>query len=349
MANTSSTKPSGKRKRIVLASIAVFAIVLCYVFYNVMRPFHIKDNKTTYILIDDNTNFNGLMEQLRYTTDLSSPLIFEMMAKAVNYPSHIKPGRYAAKNNMNMVRFLRNLKNGNQTPVSLKFNNIRTKADLAGRLSQQLMTDSITLLKAFSDSIITQKYGFTPENITAMFIPNTYEIYWNTPLDKFLDRMYKEYNTFWNDERKNKAQKLGMTPIEISTLASIVEEEARYSDEYPIIARLYMNRLNKGMKLESDPTVKFAVGDFSLKRIYSGHLQKQSPYNTYLNIGLPPGPIRIPSIKGIDATLSPTQNNYLFMCAKEDLSGRHNYAETFAEHKVNAERYRKALNERGIK
>ena len=348
MANTTSTKSSGKRKT-VLALITLLAIVLGYVSYNVMRPFHIKDNKTKYVLIDDNTNFNGLMEQLRYTTNLSSPLLFKMMAKAVNYPSHIKPGRYTAKNNMDMVTFLRNLKNGKQTPVSLKFNNIRTKADLAGRLSQQLMTDSITLLKALSDSAVINKYGFTPDNITAMFIPNTYEIYWNTPLDKFFDRMHKEYNTFWDDERKNKAEKLGMTPIEISTLASIVEEEARYSDEYPIIARLYMNRLNKGMKLESDPTVKFAVGDFSLKRIYSGHLQKQSPYNTYLNIGLPPGPIRIPSIKGIDATLSPAQNNYLFMCAKEDLSGRHNYAETFAEHRVNAERYRKALNERGIK
>lgn len=348
MANTTSTKSSGKRKT-VLALITLLAIVLGYVSYNVMRPFHIKDNKTKYVLIDDNTNFNGLMEQLRYTTNLSSPLLFKIMAKAVNYPSHIKSGRYAAKNNMDMVTFLRNLKNGKQTPVSLKFNNIRTKADLAGRLSQQLMTDSITLLKALSDSAVINKYGFTPDNITAMFIPNTYEIYWNTPLDKFFDRMHKEYNTFWDDERKNKAEKLGMTPIEISTLASIVEEEARYFDEYPIIARLYMNRLNKGMKLESDPTVKFAVGDFSLKRIYSGHLQKQSPYNTYLNIGLPPGPIRIPSIKGIDATLSPAQNNYLFMCAKEDLSGRHNYAETFAEHRVNAERYRKALNERGIK
>ena len=181
-----------------------------------------------------------------------------------------------------------------------------------------------------------------------MFIPNTYEVYWDTNIDSFLKRMQKEYKAFWNEDRKAKAQKIGLSPTEVSTLASIVEEEATYSDEYPIVAGLYLNRLKKGMRLEADPTVKFAVGDFGLRRILFKHLETESPYNTYKNTGLPPGPIRVPSIKAIDGTLSPAQHNYLFMCAKEDLSGRHNFSTTLAEHSRNATKYQRALNERGI-
>ena len=160
--------------------------------------------------------------------------------------------------------------------------------------------------------------------------------------------MKKEYDRFWNDNRKSKAENIGLSPVQVSTLASIVEEEATYPDEYPVIAGLYLNRLKKGMRLEADPTVKFAVGDFSLRRILFRHLEVESPYNTYKNTGLPPGPIRIPSIKAIDGTLSPQQHNYLFMCAKEDLSGRHNFAATHAEHARNAARYQRALNQKGI-
>jgi UPF0755 protein len=181
-----------------------------------------------------------------------------------------------------------------------------------------------------------------------IFIPNTYEIYWDTSIDNFLKRMRKEYDRFWNDERRSKAEKIGLSPIQVATLASIVEEEATYIDEYPIVAGLYLNRLKRGMRLEADPTVKFAVGDFTLRRILFRHLEVESPYNTYKNGGLPPGPIRIPSIQAIEGTLSPQQHNYLFMCAKDDLSGRHNFATTHAEHARNAARYQRALNERGI-
>ena len=221
-----------------------------------------------------------------------------------------------------MPDVIRMLRSGNQTPVSITFNNMRTKENLAGRISQQLMMDSIELLNALNDAEKVKELGFNENTLVAMFVPNTYEVYWDTSVDNLLSRMKKEFDRFWNNDRKANAEKLGLSPIQISTLASIVEEEATYSDEYPIVAGLYLNRLKKGMRLEADPTVKFAVGDFSLRRILFRHLEVESPYNTYKNTGLPPGPIRIPSIKAIDGTLSPQSHNYLFMCAKDDLSGR---------------------------
>jgi UPF0755 protein len=182
-----------------------------------------------------------------------------------------------------------------------------------------------------------------------MFIPNTYEVYWNTPAEKLIERMKREYDVFWNNDRRRKAENIRLTPIEVSILASIVEEETAAPDEYPIVAGLYLNRLYKGMMLQADPTVKFAVGDFSLRRILNRHLEVDSPYNTYMYAGLPPGPIRIPSPKSIDAVLNHTVHNYLYMCAKEDFSGRHNFAVTLKEHNKNAEKYRAELNRRGIK
>jgi len=247
-----------------------------------------------------------------------------------------------------MPEVIRLLRSGNQTPADITFNNIRTTENLAGRLSQQLMVDSITLLNALKKTTVPKKYGFNEATFLSMFIPNTYEVYWDTSIDNLLNRMKREYDAFWNESRKDKAEKLGLTPVGVSILASIVEEEATYADEYPVVAGLYLNRLNRGMRLEADPTVKFAVGDFSLRRILYRHLEVESPYNTYKNSGLPPGPIRIPSIRAIDGTLSPQQHNYLFMCAKDDLSGRHDFAATHAEHARNARAYQQALNKRGI-
>lgn len=225
---------------------------------------------------------------------------------------------------------------------------MRTKENLAGRISEQLMLDSLTLLNMLNSETNLKSLGFDTNTIVAMFIPNTYEVYWDTSIDKLMNRMKNEYSTFWNESRKAKAKQVGLSPIEVSILASIVEEEATYSDEYPIVAGLYLNRLKRGQRLEADPTVKFALNDFSLRRILYKHLEVESPYNTYRNEGLPPGPIRVPSIKGIDATLSPQDHKYLFMCAKEDLSGRHNFATTHAEHVRNAARYQRALNEKKI-
>ena len=204
------------------------------------------------------------------------------------------------------------------------------------------------LLCLLNDSVYCDSLGFTPETINALFIPNTYEIYWNISADKFIRRMKREYDAFWTPERLKKAEEIGLTPVEASILASIVEEETAASDEYPIVAGLYINRLHAGIPLQADPTVKFAVGDFSLQRILFEHLEIDSPYNTYINTGLPPGPIRIPSKKGIDSVLNYTKHNYIYMCAKEDFSGTHNFASNYADHMANARKYWKALNERKI-
>jgi UPF0755 protein len=191
--------------------------------------------------------------------------------------------------------------------------------------------------------------GFNTTTVKTMFIPNTYEVYWNISTERLVERLKREHDVFWNENRRNKAKELRLSPVEVSILASIVEEETAIADEMPIVAGVYINRLYKGMRLEADPTVKFAAGDFSLQRILFKHLEIESPYNTYLHGGLPPGPIRIPSIQGIDAVLNYSKHNYLFMCAKEDFSGRHNFAVTLREHNRNAERYRAELNRRGIR
>ncbi|MDR1743648.1 MAG: endolytic transglycosylase MltG [Dysgonamonadaceae bacterium] len=332
--------------RVIIVLAALAAIAVFYAHKTVLAPF--KTKETVYVYIGPDKNFDKLVQQLNEKAGLPSESLFRLIAQRMKYPENIKTGRYAVRNGDNMMSLIRRLRSGEQTAVDLTFNNIRTKDNLAGRLSQQLMVDSLTLLNALNDAEKARSFGFDENTFVAMFIPNTYQVYWDTSEDKLLARMKKEYDAFWNADRRAKAEKQGLTPVQVSTLASIVEEEATYADEYPVVAGLYLNRLHRGMRLEADPTVKFAVGDFALRRILYRHLEIDSPYNTYKNDGLPPGPIRIPSIKGIDATLSPQQNNYLFMCAKDDLSGRHNFAATHAEHTRNAARYQKALNERGI-
>ncbi len=342
-------KPKEKSRKIflwIVITLLLIAIVgIITVRQTILKPFNLKE--TAYIYIDKEKNYEDVISQLK-KANLPSEQMFRLLSERMNYYNNVKTGRYAIKDGMTMPDVIRMLRSGNQTPVSITFNNMRTKENLAGRISQQLMMDSIELLNTLNDAEKVKELGFNENTLVAMFVPNTYEVYWDTSVDNLLSRMKKEFDRFWNNDRKANAEKLGLSPIQISTLASIVEEEATYSDEYPIVAGLYLNRLKKGMRLEADPTVKFAVGDFSLRRILFRHLEVESPYNTYKNTGLPPGPIRIPSIKAIDGTLSPQSHNYLFMCAKDDLSGRHNFAITHAEHSRNATRYQQALNQKGI-
>lgn len=336
------------RKIILWTLFLLFIIALAAAFVakrTIFKPFNIKE--PAYIYIDKERNYENVISQLK-NANLPSEKMFRILSERMNYPTKIKTGRYAIENGMTMPDVIRMLRAGNQSPVKVTFNNMRTKENLAGRISQQLMIDSLSLLDAVNNESKINALGFDENTIPAMFIPNTYEVYWDIGVESFINRMKREYDAFWNADRKAKAEKIGLTPMQVSVLASIVEEEATYSDEYPIVAGLYLNRLKKGMRLEADPTVKFAVGDFSLRRILFRHLEVESPYNTYKNTGLPPGPIRIPSIKAIDGTLSPESHNYLFMCAKEDLSGRHNFATTHAEHARNAARYQQALNQKGI-
>ena len=261
---------------------------------------------------------------------------------------YVRTGRYIIEPKMDILTLYRKLRNGQQDPIMLTIPSSRTMALLAGAISKKLMLDSLTLTNTFTDEEFCQKMGYTTSTLPALFIPNTYEVYWDISLKGLMARMQKENKAFWNTEREQKAKKLNLTHEEICTLASIVDEETANDAEKPIIAGLYLNRLHKGMLLQADPTVKFAVGDFTLRRILGKHLKIESPYNTYLNIGLPPGPIRIASIKGLDAVLNYREHNYLYMCAKADFSGTHEYAATFNEHQKNARNYIRALNARNI-
>lgn len=331
----------------IVATLLVIALALgWYIKSTVFKPIELPE--TAYIYIYPTTNYEEVSKQIKEKVALPSDKIFDMISERMNYPQRVKAGRYAIKDGMTVPEMIRMLRAGSQSATKLTFNNIRTREDLSGRIAEQLMLDSLSLLSALKDTNQIETLGFDTNTVVAMFIPNTYEVYWDTSVEKLLERMHKEYNTFWNESRKDKAIKIGLNPIEVSTLASIVEEEATYADEYAIVAGLYLNRLKRGQRLEADPTVKYAVGDFSLRRILYVHLEVESLYNTYRNEGLPPGPIRIPSIKGIDATLSPADHKYLFMVAKDDLSGRHSFSTTHAEHVRKAKKYQQALNERKI-
>lgn len=340
------------KKKLKIVAIVLGVLLLIgagvgvYIYSVVNTGFAI--DKTVYIYIDDQKNYDKLLKDIQDSAKVENIGNFDQVASWLKYKPSIKRGRYAIKPGMNVRTVIRQLRSGAQTPVRLTFNNIRTKKDFAIRISEQLMMDEVSLLAALDNEQICRNYGFTPETITAMFIPNTYEMYWDISIDAFLKRMKKEYDRFWTEERLDKASLIGLTPVEVSVLASIVEEECTYTDEYPIVAGLYLNRLKRKQLLQADPTVKFAVGDFSLRRVLNKHLETDSPYNTYKYAGLPPGPIRIPSIKGIDSVLNYAKHDYLYMCAKEDFSGRHNFAKSLSEHNKNAVNYRSALNRQGV-
>lgn len=341
-------KRNRKRIFIWIASITLLLMVAiaAFLYSLVFKPIELIEE--VYIYIDEERDYETVVDQLKEKVELPNEDVFRFLADRMNYPNMVKTGRYAIDDGMTMPDLIRRLRSGSQSPINLTFNNIRTMESLAGRLSSQLMADSTSILNVLNDTSVAASYGFNEQTFGAMFIPNTYEVYWDTSIESLINRMKKEYDAFWNAERRAQAEKIGLTPLEVTTLASIVEEEATYADEYPIVAGLYINRLNRGMRLEADPTVKFAVGDASLRRILFKHLEVESPYNTYKVDRLPPGPIRIPSTSAINATLSPAQHHYIFMCAKDDLSGRHNFAVTHAEHARNARAYQRALNERGI-
>lgn len=337
---------------IILVIVAVLVLTITGIVfwgYQIAWAPNFGPKKTVYIYINENKNFDDLCRQLKDSAECLHLGNFKQLAGIMHYPEKMKTGRYAVNPGMNNLTLLKDLRRGHQAAMRITFNNIRFKKDLAERLGEQLMLNKNELLQQMNDSVYCSSLGFTPETIIALFIPNTYEVYWNIPVDKFMQRMKREYESFWTTKRLEKAKSIGLTPTEIATLASIVEEETAASDEYPLVAGLYINRLHTGMPLQADPTVKFAVGDFSLKRILFEHLEIDSPYNTYKQTGLPPGPLRVPTIKGMDAVLNYTNHKYLYMCAKEDFSGRHNFAITLAEHSRNANRYRAELNRRNIR
>ena len=271
------------------------------------------------------------------------------IARYMQYDQHLHTGRYAINPGEGAFAVLRRLRNGQQSPVRLTIPEARTTNRLAAILAGKLMLDSAAIATALADSAICAQAGYDTCTIPCMFVADTYEVYWNISIDKLIERMKREHDKFWNEERRTKAQQAGLTPEEVCTLASIVDEETANLAEKPMIAGMYINRLKQNMPLQADPTIKFALKDFALKRIYRKMLDTDSPYNTYRNTGLPPGPIKIASSDGIDAVLNHEHHDYLYMCAKEDFSGTHNFAHSYKEHLDNAARYAKALNQRGIK
>lgn len=338
-----------KIKKILLASLGIPVIIIVYLTYVLFAPnIFPKKAKEAFVCIPDSTPFEDVVKLIKKESRVWDSFSFRLTARIFDYDKYVRSGRYELKKGMNNFELIRNLRSGRQVPVRVTLNNVRTKEQLAGRLSSQLMTDSLTFLKLLNDREFLTKFGLTPDNSVVIFIPNTYEVFWNINPEKLFERMYKEYLKFWNDERRQKAASIPLTPIEVSILASIVEEESNKSYEQPVIAGVYINRLKKNMPLQADPTIKFAWKDFSLKRIKGQHLQIDSPFNTYKFGGLPPGPIRLPSPQAIDAVLNYTHHSYLYMCAKETLNGEHNFSTTLTQHLINARKYQQALNERKI-
>jgi len=348
----SSGSKKGGGKLIKIGIIIILAVLVAgYIgyrkFYKPNVRIEQQDNQK-YLFIHTGATFEqviGMLDQCNCLCDMKS---FEWLAVKMNYPNHIKSGKYLLKDGMTNRELLNMLKAGRQVPTRVIFHNIRFKWDLASDVSKQIEADSTSILHLLNDDIFLSKYGLNSKTSIAIFIPNTYELYWNTQPKDFLERMYKEYKRFWNDAKKQKAESIHLSPVEVSTLASIIEEETQKNDEKRTMAGVYMNRLKKGMPLQADPTVRFAYGDFSIKRILDKYKDIDSPYNTYKYAGLPPGPICIPSIASIDAVLNYQRSEYLYFCAKEDFSGYHNFARTLEQHNVNAAKYQRALNKARI-
>jgi UPF0755 protein len=316
-------------------------------YYYLFSPqFHPEEDARIYIDRDDTVD--SIYHKLKAVGNPGNPEGFRWIAKYKKYGTHIHTGCYPVKPGDSAYRLYQRLAGGVQTPVDLTIGNVRTFDRLARSVGRQLMIDSAEIAYRLNDPVYIESLGYTKESLYCFFIPNTYKVYWDMSVNDFFDRMKKEHKHFWNEERLTKAKAIGLTPEQVCTVASIVDEETNYAPEKPAVAGLYINRLHKGMLLQADPTVKFALQNFGLRRITNAHLKVNSPYNTYKNRGLPPGPIRVPSLKAIDSVLNYEKHTYLYMCAKEDFSGSHNFSATLAGHMANARKYWKALNDRKI-
>jgi UPF0755 protein len=334
---------------IIILLILSYAAYWAWTRYQAIYASNVEVKEPTEFLIYTGSDFQKVKTDLERSGALKDLDAFLWVADKKSYPDLVKPGRYILKAGMSNNDLVNMLRAGNQTPVKLSFNNVRNLAQLAGKVGAKLEGDSLSFLKTFTDPDVYGHYGFSQENFIAMFIPNTYEFYWTTTEDDFVKRMASEFKRFWTDDRMAKARALNLTQSEVVTLASIVQaEQSMRPEEWPIIAGLYLNRLKQGIPLQSDPTVIFATGDFSIRRVLNRHLKQESPYNTYKNTGLPPGPIRMPDRGAIEAVLSPDVHDYIFMCATPDGTGVHKFSKTLKEHNRYAREYQRAMNNRGI-
>lgn len=349
-----------KKKKYILIKILLWLLFIlllagsavAYIGYRMIYLPNVSlgEKKSEIVLIPTGSTFEDVVRILSDADILKNKQSFIRLAKLKKFRESIKPGRYRIFANINNNELINLLRAGSQEPVTVTFTNIRTKDQLVSRVCKKLEADSTELLAFLSnDSYLKDNFSFKSETILAMFIPNTYEFNWNTSAKQFVERMQTEYKKFWTAERKQKAKQINLSQMQVSILASIVQsEQLQFPDERPTIAGLYLNRIRIGMCLQSDPTIIYAIGDFSINRVLDKDKEISSPYNTYKCSGLPPGPIYIPEISSLEAVLNYQKNDYIYMCAKEDFSGRHNFAKTLAEHNRNAEKYRKALNKNKI-
>ncbi len=335
-----------KTRKLILTVLLLCVCLVLALPINMLRPCTRFGEEERYVYIYPDHTSNDVGQLLRQQ-GVRSMASYNLLCKVLGYK--VRPGRYRIGRGDNMLSLFRRLRNGQQEPVMLTIPSVRTMDRMAGYLGNHLMVDSTEFATLFSDSLQCAQLGYTCETLPALFIPNTYEVYWNISRENLMQRLQRENEAFWTTEREGKAKAMGMSRKEVATLASIIDEETANNQEKPMVAGMYVNRLRVGMPLQADPTVKFALGDFSLRRIWGKYLTIDSPYNTYQNLGLPPGPIRVASVAGIDAVLNYVRHDFLYMCAKEDFSGTHNFARTYGEHLQNARRYAQALNQRGIK
>ena len=328
--------------------MVVFSVLLStfsfYVYQIFKSPNLQVDKEAISFLIPRGASFRSVQDTL-YKYDIVQDMVsFSFLAKLMNYTDAVKPGLYTIQSSMTNIDAVRLLRAGNQVASKLTFSHARLIEDLYEPVTRYIEIDSQEFKLALDEYVISNTDGFTKENIISMFIPNTYQVYYTVSPEDLVLKINREYHNFWNEDNLNKASKNGMTPLEVSALASIVQAEASKDDESKIIAGLYMNRIKQGIPLQADPTLVFASGDFTLKRVLNEHKEVDSPYNTYKYKGLPPGPINMPTIHSLNAVLNYAQHNYIFMCAKEDFSGYHNFTASLSEHNENARKYQRQLS-----
>lgn len=336
----------GKFSLIIFGVLLIISGVKAYELFGFVFKESVK--KDMVLLIPTGSDYKTVENLIINEDVIYSIKAFRWVAKKKDYNNNIKAGRYEVKKGWNTNQLVNILRIGNQTPLKVTFNNVRNFSDLAGKVEQYFEADSIAFLNEFLNEQNYSKYNLSQTTFSSIFIPNTYEFYWTTTPAGFIEKMQFEYERFWDQNRKQKAEKLGLSPLEASILASIVQEETIMPDEKPRVAGVYINRLKRGMLLQADPTVKYAIGDFAIRRITNVMLETESPYNTYKYGGLPPGPINFPEISSIDAVLNAESHSYIYMCAREDFSGYHNFAQNLSQHNAYAAKYRNALNKRKI-
>ena len=330
-------------KKIIYSLLLIILAGGGFIGWKVFGP-TINAPEKKYFYIKTGDNYQEVKADLHDLKIIPGKFWFNQVAKKLNYPKTVKAGRYEIKNGMSLFSLIRMLRSGNQVPVNLVINKLRTKEDLAQKIAANFECDSLSVISFLNNTDSIGKYNLDSNTLMTGVIPNTYSILWNTSPAKIFKKLYTDQEKFWNNERRKKAAALNMTPKQVYTMASIVEEETNKEEDKGKIASVYINRIETGMKLEADPTVKFAMKDFGLKRIFHNHLEYPSPYNTYRQTGLPPGPICTPSSKTIDAVLNAPQTNYIFFVAKPDFNGYSNFATSYAEHLVFAKAYQNALD-----